>query len=549
MEAVCVLLDVKANRVKDTDTGKMVMDYWKPSQQILGNDKEFLQQLRSYDKDNINPKIIKVIRDKYLSIENFTPAAASKASSAAEGLCKWVHAMSTYDSVAKEVAPKRIMLGEAEKEYETVMVGLKGKQAELKELMDKLAYMENELIAQSAKKEELEAEVEMCSIKLERAEKLIGGLGGERMRWEIVAKDLNESYTNLTGDMLLGAGVISYLGAFTAAYRQSILEDWKAAVAKEGIDRSDKFSLTVALGDAVQIRDWMLQGLPNDSFSIDNGIIVANSRRWTLAIDPEAQANKWIKNKERSSNLQVIKLTAGGEYIRTLENAIQFGLPVLLENVGEELDPSLEPLLLKQIFKSGGVNCIRLGDATIEYSSDFRFYITTGLRNPHYLPEISVKVTLLNFMITLTGLSDQMLGVIVAKERPDLEEQKNLLVVQSAENKRKLKEIEDKILEVLSSSEGNILEDESAIQIISEAKVLGNEISEKQALADETEAAIDLARKNYQPAGEYTAILFFCISDLANIDPMYQYSLPWFVDLFIKSIQRADESDEVLERL
>ena len=57
---------------------------------------------------------------------------------------------------------------------------------------------------------------------------------------------------------------------------------------------------------------------------------------------------------ENVACLQVIKLSEGGEYLRTLENAIQFGLPVLLENVGEELDPSLEPLLLNQTFKSGG---------------------------------------------------------------------------------------------------------------------------------------------------------------------------------------------------
>lgn len=65
---------------------------------------------------------------------------------------------------------------------------------------------------------------------------------------------------------------------------------------------------------------------------------------------------------------------------------------VLLENIGEELDPILEPLLLKQTFKQGGSICIRLGDSTIEYAPDFRFYITTKLRNPHYLPETSVKV-------------------------------------------------------------------------------------------------------------------------------------------------------------
>ena len=66
---------------------------------------------------------------------------------------------------------------------------------------------------------------------------------------------------------------------------------------------------------------------------------------------------------------------------------------VLCENVLEALDPALEPLLVKQTFKSGGVECIRLGDATIEYQADFKFYLTTKLRNPHYLPELQVKVT------------------------------------------------------------------------------------------------------------------------------------------------------------
>lgn len=144
------------------------------------------------------------------------------------------------------------------------------------------------------------------------------------------------------------------------------------------------------------------------------------------------------------------------------------------------MDPLLEPLLLKQVFKQAGAMCIRHGDSTIEYSQDFKFYITTKLRNPHYLPETAVKVTLLNFMITPEGLQDQLLGIVVARERPELEEEKNALIIQSADNKRQLKEIEDKILEVLSSSEGNILEDETAIKVLSSSKVLANEISEKQ---------------------------------------------------------------------
>ena len=94
---------------------------------------------------------------------------------------------------------------------------------------------------------------------------------------------------------------------------------------------------------------------------------------------------------EKANNLHVVKLT-DSDFVRTLENCIQFGTPVLMENIGEELDPILEPLLQKQTFKQGGAICIKLGDSTIEYSKDFRFYMTTKLRNPHYLPETSVKV-------------------------------------------------------------------------------------------------------------------------------------------------------------
>lgn len=243
---------------------------------------------------------------------------------------------------------------------------------------------------------------------------------------------------------------------------------------------------------------------------------------------------------EAKAKLCVIKLS-DDDFLRKLENSIQFGYPVLLENVLEELDPTLEPLLLKSIFKQGGGLCIRLGDSTIEYSESFRFYITTKLRNPHYLPEVSVKVTLLNFMITPEGLEDQLLGIVVLKERPELQEEKTKLVLQGAENARQLKEIEDKIIQVLSSSEGNILEDETAINVISSSKVLSNDIAQKQEVAQRTEKKIDAARLEFKPVATWVSVLFFSISNLANIEPMYQYALGWFVALFGDAISKAEK--------
>uniref|UniRef100_A0A672V2F6 Dynein axonemal heavy chain 7 n=1 Tax=Strigops habroptila TaxID=2489341 RepID=A0A672V2F6_STRHB len=536
MEAICILKGIKADRIPDpSGSGKKIEDFWGPAKRLLG-DIRFLQSLHEYDKDNIPAAYMAIIRKQYLTNPEFVPEKVRNASTAAEGLCKWVIAMEFYDTVAKNVAPKKLKLNQAEGELKIAMDSLRKKQADLKEVQDKLAVLQHTLESKKQEKADLENQVDLCSKKLQRAEQLISGLGGEKTRWHETALDLGQKYTNLTGDILISSGIVAYLGAFTSSYRQMQTKKWVLLCKTRNIPCSDDFSLTNTLGEPIKIRAWNIAGLPYDMFSIDNGIIIS---RWPLMIDPQGQANKWIKNMEKANNLHIIKLS-DSQFVTTLENCIQFGSPVLLENIGEELDPILEPLLLKQTFKQSGSICICLGDAIIEYAPEFRFYITTKLRNPHYLPETSVKVTLLNFMITSEGMQDQLLGIVVAKERPDLEEEKQALIVQGAENKRQLKEIEDKILEVLSASGGNILEDETAIQILSSSKVLANEISEKQAVAEETEKKIDAARMGYCPIAIHSTVLFFSIADLANIEPMYQYSLMWFINLFIMSIDNSE---------
>ncbi|RVE49566.1 hypothetical protein evm_005794 [Chilo suppressalis] len=545
MEAVCVMKGIKGDRKMDAN-GKPYEDYWGPSQKMLG-DMKFLESLKNYDKDNIPVATMKKIRDKYIPDREFDPVVIAKVSSACEGLCRWVRAMDVYDRVIKVVAPKKAALAEAEGELQMQMNTLNEKRAQLQSVLDKLQALNDEFAEMTRKKKGLEDEIDLCSTKLSRAEQLIGGLGGEKARWTDLAMQLQELLGNIIGDVLLSAGFIAYLGPYTVNYRREIISVWNARTAELNIPCSEVFSLVQTLGEPVVIRAWNIAGLPVDAFSIENGIIVEKSRRWPLMIDPQEQANKWVKNMERDNQLKVIKLT-DPNYVRVLENAIQMGLPVIMENIREQLDAVLEPILLRNIFRSGGIDCLKLGDNILEYNHSFRFYITTRLSNPHYLPEVAVKVTMLNFMITPQGLQDQLLGIVVAQDRPELELKKNQLIVEGATNKRTLKEIEDKILEVLSSA-GNILEDESANQILSSSKVLSIEIEAKQAAAAITEKEIDEARLLYVPVSKHSSVLFFCISDLANIDPMYQYSLNWFINLYNQAILNSPKSDNLDERL
>ena len=117
------------------------------------------------------------------------------------------------------------------------------------------------------------------------------------------------------------------------------------------------------------------------------------------------------------NDIDIIKLS-DKNFLRTLENGVRFGRWVLLENIGESLDAALEPLLLQQKFKQGGTEMIKIGDSTIPWNDQFRFFMTTKLTNPHYAPEVCVKVSLINFAITFVGLEDQLLGVVVVEEMP-----------------------------------------------------------------------------------------------------------------------------------
>jgi len=100
--------------------------------------------------------------------------------------------------------------------------------------------------------------------------------------------------------------------------------------------------------------------------------------------------------------------------------------------------------------------------------------------------------------------------------------------------KAELVEIENKILYMLANSKGNILDDTELIEMLGKAKITSEDINEKMTEAEVTEKTIDETRELYRGVANRASLLFFCIADLAIVDPMYQYSLSWFIELFIK---------------
>ena len=547
MAALYIMLGVKPD--KKVKTGDLHIDpYWGPAVKDVLGDLQLLKTLKKYDRDHMKEEVVAKAKT-FTEDPEFEPeVVAKKGSQAAAGLAKWVHAMVRYDRVARVVAPKRAQLKLAEEQLKQAMDALAEKQAALQIVMDKVAELARGLKEAEDKRAALKQNVEDCEAKLKRADSLIKGLAGEKVTWKERSKKLSSVLANVNGDVVLSSGIIAYLGSFISSYREDAVTEWSTLLGRRGITCSSPFRLQDTLGNAVTIRNWIINRLPNDSFSVENAIMLNKSNRWPLMIDPQGQANKWVKKMEEKSNLKVVKQNQL-DFLRVLENCIQFGHPVLLENVPETIDPILDSILLKQLVRAGGVNTIRLGDATIEYDSKFKLYITTKLRNPHYPPELCVKVNLLNFMATAEGLQDQMLGKVVAMEQKKLELQRQQLIVEDAENQRQLKEIEDKILYLLKNAEGNILDDEILINTLGDSKNTSNIINEKVKVAEATSTRIARVRHGYIPVAFQSSQLYFCIADLASIDPMYQYSLDWYIALFELSIEKAKESKNLEDRL
>lgn len=93
----------------------------------------------------------------------------------------------------------------------------------------------------------------------------------------------------------------------------------------------------------------------------------------------------------------------------------------------------------------------------VDYTDTFRLFCTSRLPNPHYTPELSAKVTLVDFTVTMAGLEDQLLGKLILKEKHELEEQRQGLMEEVQSYKKKIKQLEDDLLFRLSNSQASAL--------------------------------------------------------------------------------------------
>ncbi|KAG8349154.1 putative Dynein heavy chain N terminal region 2 domain1 [Trypanosoma vivax] len=511
---------------------------WDEAKKSLSEPK-FINMLKQYHENNdmTDQRLLDKI-EKYVKRPDFTPAAASAVSKAAGGLCQWVIAIHKYGNIYKEVHPKIVKNENAQQKVRAQEEMLRQKEEKLQRIIAEVKQLEIALQHNVDEKTRLMEAAKETEMKLERARIIVDGLEGERDRWiESIAR-YEAALGTLIGDTLLVSGFLCYAGAFTADYRQKLWLSWMKEIKRQQIPVTKNFDFVDFLADPTEVRDWQQAGLPGDDFSKENGAVVMCGTRWPLMIDPQLQAIKWIKCMEKDRGLKVIDQKQA-DFQKTVEYAVQFGCPLLLQDILEEIDPLLDSVLSKAIVLKGAKAMLKIGDNYVEYNDSFKLYITTRLSNPHYTPETCSKVCLLNFAVRETGLEEQLLKIVVVEEKPELEQENEQLILDTAEAKKETKRLEDEILNLLSTSQVSLLENKKLVDTLQSARVIAANIKQQLREAEITSEKIQSAREQYRECARRASILFFVLADLGCIDAMYQFALDSYIVLFQGSIQRS----------
>jgi dynein heavy chain, axonemal len=514
---------------------------------------KFLEKLRTFDRDNIPEKVLQKVKALTKS-PDFNIERMLKASKAAGGLAKWCKAIREYGESILIVRPLQQKQAQMKAELREAQEAVAVKQQEVAEIKGKLSQLEDDYQSTLEYIQSLKRQKQQCEQRLANASKLLDLLGSEGERWRAGIRSIKGELKKVIGNVFLSASQMSYLGPFTGQYREPILADWIKQSLASGIQLSGNYSLLATLGDPVEIREWGICGLPSDAVSIENAIFTTKSQRVPMLIDPQFQGNGWLKKMFRRNPAQQFAVEKvgrkdeeggkrGRSFQATLENAVRFGHVLLLEDMSEELDPSVDQIVSKATYLENGVPKIVLGSRTLDFDSNFRLFLTTKLANPHFLPEVSIKLAVVNFTVTFDGLDDQLLAEVVQNLEPEVERTRDQLIIEISGIKNQQFEVQSSILTALAESNADtILDNEPLIAALQISKTKSVEIADSLLRSEEVERTVQSKREQYRPISVRGSILYFVIASLAAIDPMYQNSLAYVKKIFndtIKQVVRA----------
>eukprot|EP00002_Diphylleia_rotans_P002763 TRINITY_DN1178_c0_g2_i14.p1 TRINITY_DN1178_c0_g2~~TRINITY_DN1178_c0_g2_i14.p1 ORF type:complete len:4518 (+),score=1049.96 TRINITY_DN1178_c0_g2_i14:77-13630(+) len=535
LEAVCYLF----TRKKET---------WDNIRSIIRKE-DFISNILRFESTKMT-EADRLAIEKYFALEEFNYDKVMNASKACGPLVNWLHAQIYYSRILENIEPLRrkiVMLEEASREQAV-------KHAELKQtigdLEQRIAVYKDEYQRLIKDQQAIQEELSRVESKVTRSTSLLHNLQSERIRWDQESTSFQRQIATLPGDVVIAAGFCTYCGYLDQHHRTLVMQKWQDFLGDHGIPFKHDLSVVEYLSSPDERLVWTANSLPSDELCTENAIILNRFNRYPLVIDPSGQATEFILQSNAAK--KIIKTSFLDEsFMKSLESCLRFGYPLLVQDV-ERIDPILNPVLNKEIHKTGGRTLIRLGDQEIDFSPSFCIYMTT--RDPTFCfsPDICSRVSFVNFTVTHSSLSSQCLNQVMKVERPDIEQKRADVYKLQGEFRVKLRKLEHSLLASLSASQGNILDDDHVIATLEQLKTEAAEIAVKSAEADSVLAQVNSVSATYKSFADSCSRVYFTLEELGIIHPLYQYSLGFFMNLFHRVLNTpatADQHGDAASRL
>ncbi|XP_072172912.1 cytoplasmic dynein 1 heavy chain 1-like [Diadema setosum] len=515
LESICMLL------------GENTTD-WKTIRQIIIRD-NFISTIVNFVTENITDDIRSKMQ-KYLGNPDYNFEKINRASLACGPLVKWAIAQILYAEMLKRVEPLRNELGRLEDEAN----GNKLKQEEVNKLINQLersiSHYKEEYAQLISQAQAIKSDLESVQIKVDRSTALLRSLSIERDRWEAGSESFKMQMSTILGDVLLSSAFMAYAGYFDQMMRQNLFNSWAGHLQKARIKFRHDIARTEYLSNADERLRWQASALPSDDLCTENAIMLKRYNRYPLIIDPSGQATEFIMNEYREKKITKTSFLDDA-FRKNLESSLRFGNPLLVQDV-ENYDPILNPVLNREVRRTGGRVLISLGDQDIDLSPSFMIFLSTRDPTVEFPPDICSRVTFVNFTVTRSSLQSQCLNEVLKAERPDVDEKRSDLLKLQGEFHLRLRHLEKSLLQALNDAKGRILDSDSIITTLETLKKEAAEVTRKVEETDEIMAEVETVSQQYLSLAQSCSSIYFTLEALNLVHFLYQYSLQFFLEIF-----------------
>ena len=383
--------------------------------------------------------------------------------------------------------------------------------------------------------------------KLASSTLLLTGLQEERTRWIQEAEESHAEADPLAGDAGIASAMMVYLGPFGRQDRADLLQSLSALCQEVSIDFSQELHVPKFYTTQNDISSWFVQGLPCDEFSIQNGMLALHSSRFPLVIDPQDQCGQWIQQREKCP--LVNDYTDPALLVSTVAECMSQGRALVYEGVQSGIRADLE-LVLDQIFAdnhdmgsatTGGGKRLFWQGKEVEWHADFRIFFTCSIANPRFDAQLSARTSIIDFSMTLPGLEDQLLNLVVKTIDPTLETSRLSMLTNINSLRKEMDDLDKTLLQELSESDGNLLDNDALMSKLSAIKEQLHVVDETLLEAEESEADVLKAYDDHRAIAARAALLYLALQDMAQLDAMYLVSMTLFQDILTKALKAERE--------